>query len=225
VTLRVPILRGPLRGWWWSPASGGKLLRVLGGTYEAAQTAHFRRWVRPGSVVFDLGAHTGYYTLLSAALTGRRGRVVAFEPSPRNLRVLRRHLHLNGLRNVEVVEAAAAAAEGTAEFALGTGSGTGRLAGEGTLRVATTTVDLAAERLGLRPSVLKIDVEGAELDLLSGSIATLESARPVLFLSTHGAEAHRGCLELLGSLGYESEPIDHADLATASEVLCVPRRA
>ena len=53
--LRLPIMGRPLRGYWWLPSSRGKVLRVLRGTYEPEQTAHFVRWIGPGATVIDVG--------------------------------------------------------------------------------------------------------------------------------------------------------------------------
>ena len=138
---RVPILRGPLRGHWWSPLSGGQFGRVGGGTCEPDLTRLFTERVGSGAVVFDLGAHIGYYMVLAAVLVKGRGRVLAFEPNPRNLRHLRRHVSMNRCERVEIVPSAVSEREGTASFARGSGSGTGRLATEGALRVSTTSVD------------------------------------------------------------------------------------
>ena len=74
----MPILRGPLAGKKWLLASR---INFFLGTYEPEQTQAFQEIVRPGSVVYDVGAHYGYYTLLASVLAGPAGRVLAFEPS------------------------------------------------------------------------------------------------------------------------------------------------
>jgi FkbM family methyltransferase len=222
VSVRVPIARGRLQGLWWSPLAGGKPGRVVGGSYEPELTELFAERVRPGSVVFDLGAHIGYYTLLASRLVRGGGRVVACEPSPRNLRHLRGHVEMNRLRNVEVVAAAVCDREGTASFSSGGGSGTGHLAGkgEGKIRVVTTTVDRLRSSTGLSPDFLKVDVEGAELDLLRGAAATLREARPVVFLSTHGAALREEAIGVLAAAGYRCERI--GEDPTHSELVCTP---
>jgi FkbM family methyltransferase len=193
---------------------------VVGGSYEPDLTALFVRMIRPGSVIFDIGAHIGYYSLLASTLSGPRGRVVAFEPDPRNLRFLRQHIRMNRLATVDVLPVAAADRQGEAAFEFGTGSGTGRLASHGDLRVTTTTVDAVAADRGLAPGFLKVDVEGAEARLLEGATETLRSARPVVFLSTHGASVHAASLEILRSADYRFDRIG-ADPEN-SEILCVP---
>ncbi len=220
--MRLPILAGALRGRWWLPASRGKVLRILNGTYEREQSRLFRELLRPGDTVLDVGGHVGYYTLLSSVLVGERGTVWAFEPNPRNAGFLRRHAEINGRRNVRVTQAAVSDREGTARFDFGTGSGTGHLAEGGALEVRTVALDEFCREHALRPSAVKIDVEGAELAVLRGGEETLRRDRPVIFLSTHGAEVHRGCTAWLRERGYALRPILGTDLETAAEVLCTP---
>ncbi len=57
--------------------------------------------IKEGYVVFDIGAHVGFYTLLSSQLVGEQGQVVSFEPFPPNLSYLKRHIQLNKLKNVK----------------------------------------------------------------------------------------------------------------------------
>jgi FkbM family methyltransferase len=220
--LRVPIIAGPLRGRWWLPASRGKVLRILNGTYERAQTRVFQQWVRAGDAVLDIGAHVGYYTLLASALVGDGGAVYAFEPHPRNFRFLAEHVRINGRTNVHAEQCAVAAANGTSQFAIGTGSGTGRLAPQGMLPVRTVRLDDFCSQLGIVPAAVKIDVEGAEGAVLDGAPTMLGAARPVIFLSTHGAAVGAHCLELLRQLSYAFQPIVGAAVENAAEILCLP---
>ncbi|MEX0586786.1 MAG: FkbM family methyltransferase, partial [Pirellulales bacterium] len=138
--VRAPILGGPLRGMTWSPSSRGKLLRIFFGTYEREQTRRFVDLVKssitqPPRVIFDVGACVGYYTLLASRLLGPRGVVYAFEPSPQNLFHLRNHVAYNRLANVQVFAEALGAADGTARFNVGEGTGTGHLAANGNIEV------------------------------------------------------------------------------------------
>jgi FkbM family methyltransferase len=219
--MKLPILAGALRGSWWLPRSGGKLLRVLSGTYEPEQTRHFRELLRPGATVVDVGAHVGYYTLLAAELVGPRGRVFAFEPNPRNCAFLRSHVAANGLANVTVEESAVSDRSGMARFDFGTGTGTGRLAHSGTLEVGTVALDEYCAAHRIVPDAIKIDVEGAELDVLRGAEATIAARPPVLFLSTHGTHIHLACMEWLRERGYGLQAITGLDLDAATELLCV----
>lgn len=220
--MKLPIVAGPLRGRWWWSTSPGKLLRVLGGSYEPEQTGAFERALRPGDSFLDVGAHAGYYTLLASMLVGDSGRVWAFEPNPRNFGYLERNVEINGRANVECVPAAVSRGTGVARFAMA-GSGTGHLSAAGALEVRTLSLDGFCAERALRPAAVKVDVEGAELEVLEGAAELLREARPTIFLSTHGPELHRAALARLEEAGYEARPLVGEALESATEVVAVPR--
>ena len=196
--LALPILKGPLKGKRWLLATRSNFFF---GSYEPEQTEAFERAVRPGAVVYDVGAHYGYYSLLASQLAGAKGRVIALEPSPRNLKVLRRHIQLNHIENITVLETALSDHPGEARFDNRAGSGVGHLSPEGPLTVRLTTLDLLAREYPA-PSVLKIDVEGAEEAVLLGGRETLAKGKPTIFLSTHGPALAENCSRMLQGLGY-----------------------
>jgi FkbM family methyltransferase len=222
--LAVPLMLGPLRGCWWQLASGGKVARLLLGTYEPEQSGLFQKHIRAGEQVLDIGAAAGYYTLLAARLVGPSGQVVAFEPDRANLRYLRAHVRANRLKQVTVLPLAVGEQSGQFRFGGGTGTGTGRLCDEGVHEVAVQRLDdLAAER-DLAPRHVKIDVEGAELGVLRGGERTIREFRPTIFLSTHDWIApgvHRACCELLAAWGYRLQPIRGNSVERTSELLCL----
>lgn len=96
----IPIMQGPLRGKLWVVGSSSHGCWL--GSYELQKQQIFIKTVRPRYVVYDIGAHVGFYTLLSSVLVGSQGKVLAFEPVPRNLQYLRRHVHMNCCPNVSV---------------------------------------------------------------------------------------------------------------------------
>jgi FkbM family methyltransferase len=152
----------------------------------------FRAAVRPGAIVLDVGANVGSYTLLFAMWAGDTGRVFAFEPAPEARDGLRMHVALNGLAGrVEIVAAAAARTVGTARFRIDGASGANAIAADlhaaaaGYIDVETTTIDAFCERHGARPDVVKIDVEGAELDVLTGARRVLAQPDLQAFLEFH----------------------------------------
>src|SRR5687768_7123297 len=93
----VPVLKGPLRGARWVVGSmpHGAWL----GTIELHMLRDLAGRLRAGMTVYDLGANVGLYTLAAARAVGAEGRVYAFEPLPRNVSYLKRHLALNKLTN------------------------------------------------------------------------------------------------------------------------------
>ena len=216
----VPLVIGPMRGYWWQLASGGKVVRLLLGSYEREQSALFQELIQPGQQVLDIGAAVGYYTLLAARLVGPAGSVVAFEPNRENLRYLQGHVRQNRLLQVRVLDLALADRNGAARFGGGSGSGTSRLQDSGEFEVEVRRLDDLADEQGLAPQHLKIDVEGAEHAVLRGGENLIRENRPTIFLSTHGPDVHTGCCSLLESWGYELTPIVGSSVATASELLC-----
>lgn len=206
------IRAGALQGRRWVIASGSRFVK---GTYEPIQSAAFQRLIRPGSVVFDVGAHVGYYTVLSSVLAGPSGKVIAFEPLPANLKYLRRHLRLNGCDNVRVLTNCVGEGSSIARFDDSHGTGVGHLASEGTLEVQVRSLDEMVESGALPiPQFIKIDVEGAELLVLRGAERLMRRHHPILVLSTHSDDLDRTCLERLTEFGYDVEHLE-ADVLVA----------
>lgn len=168
--------------------------------YELEETELVKTLVRPGMTVFDIGANLGYYTLLFSALVGKRGRVVAFEPSPANLLLLRRNVAANSAANVAVLESAVADREGEVTLALSPDNFGGHSIGEivnlahaESVGVACTTVDATATRLDIRPDFIKMDIEGAEVGALRGMHKTLTENEHVLLLCEFNPRALENC--------------------------------
>jgi FkbM family methyltransferase len=217
----LPILSGPARGFRW--IAGSTTHGAWLGTYEAEKQAAIAQCLRPGGVLYDVGANVGVYTLLASRLVGGSGHVVAFEPLPANLTFLRRHIQLNRCGNVRVVEAALSDRCGTGTFATRGHRSMGRLTTDGGAAVSVLALDEAVRRLALPlPSVIKMDIEGGEAAALRGAADTLERSRPVIFLSTHGRAVREQCLDWLGSRGYDVSALPGDD--TGEEWVAQPSR-
>jgi FkbM family methyltransferase len=188
------------RAWWLAPdvALGGE-------TYEAETITWLRGVLKPGMTAVDVGANVGQISLEMAQLVGPTGRVVAIEPSPGNVRFLRAHVAANGFNDrVIVVEAACSAGE-SGELVLEVASGDldsiqngpqlkslglkrnplhiGKPSTE--VRVLTRSLDSLCDELGLSVDVLKVDVEGAEVEVFSGARACLSRFRPRIIFGFH----------------------------------------
>ncbi len=100
----LPILQGPLKGKKW--IKGSSINGCWLGTYELDKQVLFSKYIKSGMTVFDVGANVGYYSLLASVLTGKEGKVFSFEPLPENISYLKKHIALNKLKNVSVVEKA-----------------------------------------------------------------------------------------------------------------------
>lgn len=214
----LPILQGRLRGKKWVVGAGEHGYWL--GSYELAKRKAFEHIIKPGSVVYDIGANVGYFSLLASVLVGSRGHVVAFEPLPRNLCYLRKHLELNGLQNLMVIDAAVSDQSGEAFFDLGASTAMGHLADAGDIRVRRVSLDhLLGEKTILPPDYMKIDVEGAEYDVLCGARRILEIYHPLLFVDTHNRQAHRLTVALLDALGYQYDVLDGKPLQESKEFI------
>lgn len=167
--------------------------------------------VRPGSVVWDVGANMGLFSFAAAGLAGPQGRVYAFEPDAVMARLLRRSARLNPqAAPVEVVPCAVAQDLGLARFEIALRSRASnalegyQLSQGGGVREIETVVTVSLDWLARQlppPDVLKIDVEGAELMAFRGARQLLETKRPILLFELTRPNWNEES-RLLNKLGY-----------------------
>lgn len=234
----VPILSGPLRGARWVVGNGNHGYWL--GTYERHVQSVLLRYVKRGTAALDLGAHYGFYTLLMARLVGRDGRVIAFEPTPPNAAKLRRHVALNPrlAPRITIVERAIGRINGEATIAY---QGERASSGASILPVSATsmtyTVPISSlDSLSLPPwiSLIKIDVEWAEAEVLRGAQRLLSASdrrptalakRPVLVVACHSSALYQDVTAVLESYGYRTEATTpgRRNVEGAAEILALPR--
>lgn len=195
----LPILQGPAKGLKWIVGSGVHGLWL--GSYEADKQELLTTLPLAGKTVLDIGANVGFFSLLCSRLVGPSGRVIAFEPFPRNVDFIHRHITLNSVSNIEVRSVGIADKQGTANFSTSQYHEQGSLSDDGDLEVTVTTLDALEPQ---RPEVglLKIDVEGAESAVLEGGKRFFEVNRPVILLATHGKAQATACREILERYNY-----------------------
>jgi FkbM family methyltransferase len=177
----------PFSRQWYTPARAA-----------SPEIAWIRSVLRPGDVVADVGANNGFTGILFARAVGATGRVVGFEPSPANLEAARENIRLNGIGNFELVAAAVGATPGTVSF--DPGFGNGAVATSGPIAVPQVTLD--AHFGASRVDLVKLDIEGYEIDALRGARQVLER-RPALAIEIHVAcyaDRERQVRELFGML-------------------------
>jgi FkbM family methyltransferase len=166
---------------------------LLNGSFERAELEVAHRSARPGTVAIDVGAHAGLFTV---AMARGAAEVWAVDPLPENTRRLHDVAQANGLENVRVVVAAAGSADGQVAFTLSWDPAFGSTAGgrvnatDRTLTVRQVRLDTIWKEAG-RPavSVVKVDAEGAELEVLRGAAGLVGECRPVLLVETNDPDA------------------------------------
>jgi FkbM family methyltransferase len=165
--------------------------------YELSDEAELRLiadLIGPGEIALDVGANIGLYTVIMGRAVGAAGRVYSFEPNPPTAARLRRNVELNALGNVEVFELAVADAVGAANLRLPDARepGLATIVGDSgpAVPVETITIDSFLEQRHIgRVALLKLDVEGAELDALTGATGAVRDGTisTVLFEVLNGS--------------------------------------
>ena len=193
--------------------------------YEPETTQFLLDTLRAGDTFVDVGAHGGYFSVIAAKRVSSTGRVFAFEPNPAMYAVLQEHVRLNGIgdRVVSSELAISDVDDGTVTLFVSnceTNTGlssliaapaqleAGSLSLERTVQVKTRTIDTWMRSAGLaRPiDVMKIDVEGAESQVLAGMKETLATRPPrrIIFEAERGAPLPPALVER----GYETRLLD-----------------
>ena len=189
--------------------------RYLYGSYEYVYSSAFVGQITPGSIALDVGANIGEYSLLAALSTGPKGRVLAVEPNQELHPRIRRNLELNDVSNVRILPIALGSFEshGTLTVPLG-GPALGTLRSDvgGVEPITQFKVsikrldDILSDEERRLLSVVKVDVEGWELEVFRGGRATLAGSKPVVLYEC-GAEQFetRGTRTLTPSMAYLEE--------------------
>lgn len=185
----------------------------LAGTSEPLEQSLVDKYSHPESVVYDLGANAGFYALIAARRVGPRGRVYAFEPAPLLAQRIRENATRNSLDNVHIVEAAVSAKDGRIQFGIAGGTSTEnsilRADSENSLDIESVRLDSFCQSHP-DPSLLMIDIEGAEIDALQGGLTMLARARPVIMVEVHwlGRKFTDFIEEFIEPLGYRATTYD-----------------
>jgi FkbM family methyltransferase len=189
---------------------------LLFGERELEHKEMLERVLRPGMTVLDVGANIGYYALMELGMIGSAGTLIAVEPSPSNVELLKRNLTLNGYQNTEVHQAAISDQSGVKQFFLSEMSNlnTFHNTGSGSLHLSGKTIDVRIATIpeimaGRKPDLIRMDVEGHEVEVFRGLIPAIERGEmaPMVIFETHlsryGAEHDiEAPLRKLFALGY-----------------------
>lgn len=192
------------------------------GYCEANLTNYFLHNIKPGCVFLDVGAHVGFYTMLSSDLVGSNGQVHSFEPTPWTFGLLKKNTI--GLSNVTLNNVAASDSSGMISFSdYGPGYGAFNSAHPKgasafikrkaiTVDAPTISIDNYCEKKGIKPDIIKLDAEGIEHIILQGMTRILsDSKRPIITLEVAGGkrwfENTKKSFDLLLAHGYKAYEI------------------
>lgn len=212
----LPIMSGPLKGWRWSTASSYDY--ILGNYEDPVVMKQFLSWLKPGSVYYDIGSNVGFHALVANQVINT-GKIYAFEPMPGVREIFEKHISLNkkfiNSNNITILPLALSDSKKQVQFSNDmyhregntyvTGSYVFKEAEE-KIQVECQSIDGLIEEGYLKPDIIKIDVEGAEFDVLQGAKKTLEQYKPFILLATHDCHlpgVQQNCVQFLEALGYE----------------------
>jgi len=203
----------------WSTGALPDLLTrhlLFEGTYQEDVIQALLHLCHPGDTVFDVGGHHGYMAIVAGKSVEPKGRVVSFEPNPYSRKWLEYNIKLNASANIEVVASAVSSSKGHVVLHIQKGTcswNTSIFSGSFSdkydtedIEVETITIDDYVQETGLVPSLIKIDIEGAELLALQGAMMTIATYRPVLILELNpiAADAAEVSLEDIVAVLHEN---------------------
>ena len=189
--------------------------------------------LRPEMVFYDIGANVGFFSMIAARLVGLNGRVICFEPLAMNTERIKHNTSLNHFSNVIVKQLALGSQDGSAEFSLSRFATFGRFSDLGAPDGYTGNTIVPVQRLdsviksgSFQPDFIKMDVEGAEVDVLKGGTEMLRESRPLLLIELHGTNGQMA--DVLADHDYLVEVLGgtNRDIRTAhwnANVFAVPK--
>lgn len=211
----LPVMSGPLKGYLWSISSSYDY--ILGEYEDPSTMKQFLSWLKPDSVFYDIGSNIGFHALTANLIIGS-GQIYAFEPMPAIREIFENHIRLNSKHiisnNINLSPMAISNTAGEVEFSNNIVHRDGNTyikesyvfsGTDNKIRVQCQSVDGLLKQGYLAPDIIKIDVEGAEYDVLLGAKNTLQQYQPYILLATHDCHLNgvqEKCVSFLKQLGY-----------------------
>jgi FkbM family methyltransferase len=205
---------------------GGKMAYGVG-TNEPEVQGLLADVLRRGDVFYDIGANIGFFALIAARLVHPTGIVYAFEPAPAQAATLRRNAEMNGLFNIVVREEAVFSSSGTGRFRIDSDPVGGRVASpngaeDRDIRVRLVTIDELVQAGAVRPpNIVKLDVEGAEVEAIRGMRLTIEESLPLIVCEMHGTQ--EAFEQQMSELGYVVRLLDEVVVHDNPHAVATPR--
>lgn len=156
--------------------------------WEEYETELFKKNIKKGDTILDIGAHIGYYTLLAARLVGDKGKVYAFEPAPRNFELLKKNIKENGYSNVVLINKAVADMDGESKLFLNNeNTGDHRIYNPQDqrkfIKIQTVMLDSFFKNKSTKVDFIKIDVQGSEVRAFKGAVSLIKENRNIKILT------------------------------------------
>jgi len=200
--------------------------------HEEGTTGLFKKVVKPGNIVVDIGANIGYFTLLAAKLVGESGKVFSFEPEPKNFSYFKKNLEVNDYKNVFAFQKAVSDKVGKAKlFICSYDSGhhtinqfegieayrQGRTGETEEIEIEVVTLNSFLADKTDKVDVIKIDVEGAEALVINGMKEILKKNNNIkifleffpLLINKMGSSPQQLIESLLGDFKFHLFAIGH----------------
>lgn len=197
------------------------------GETNPLETAILMKSLRKNDVMIDVGAHNGWYSFVANQCVGEGGRILAFEPNPQCIKAFRNNLRLNGYQNIQLITAALSDKNGFSAFWIGDDMAGSLIKdqtehvsamGVAEKKVRTYRLDDYLLRKNTRPvRFIKIDVEGAELEVITGAQKTLQKYAPIILAEVYckdrkQEQKRKALFAKLKNLGYEPYMITPAGI-------------
>ena len=230
----VTIENGPMMGrsMLLAPERFAGWEEMIKGNYDCCFLEH--KWVQSkskGSIIWDIGAHFGYTAMSFAEMCGEKGKVFAFEPNPFNVERFEENLKKNSdlSSRIEILPYGLSESDGEEKFKFSPDIDGSQSSGShlesvtpplservyADFQVSTVEIrkidSLLQKGEILPPAIVKIDVEGAEMAVLSGGIQVLKKYKPLLLIEIHHVKAMLHVSNILRDTGYRIEVLDEAD--------------
>lgn len=209
----------------WLPKKNWKTIYCK---YEPWTAHAIKSYLNPGDNFWDIGAHSGWFSLFAAKVTGPKGRVFSFEPAPDVFELL--STNIQGIASIKAVQCGVGNADTVATFTSQGEASTGSFVEDVTkisqnwqpktpirkVEVNIRRLDTLVEEFGNCPNLVKIDVEGFEVEVLKGAHRLLSTSQPTLIIEIHptriklSGDSEDMVFEILGKHRYKWQTIDRS---------------
>lgn len=196
---------------------------VLSKKWEEFESELFKKNIKEGDIILDVGAHIGYYTLIASKYVGKNGQVFAFEPDSKNFGLLEKNIKENKLKNVILVNKPVTRKGGKIKLYLNKkNTGDHRIYnskdGRESIVINSVSLDDFFKDFKKRISLIKMDIQGAELEAISGGLSLIKNNPNIkifiefwpMGLKLNHSQPYK-LLELLNNLRFKFYQIDEED--------------